>query len=50
MIAKRITSRAAKPRVARLVKYMVAAEGKLDPRSWTRTADYMLQSKTTTKG
>ncbi len=50
MIAKRITSKAAKPRVARLVKYMVAAEGQLDPRSWTRTADYMLHSKTTTKG
>jgi hypothetical protein len=46
MIAKRITSKAAKPRAARLVKYMVDAEGKLDPRSWTRTADYMLASKT----
>ncbi len=50
MIAKRITSKAAKPRMARLVKYMVAAEGKLDPRSWTRTADYMLASAISTRG
>lgn len=50
MIAKRITSKAVKPRAARLVKYMVAAEGKLDPRSWTRTADYVLCSGTSTRG
>lgn len=50
MIAKRITSRAAKPRMARLVKYVVAAEGGLDPRSWARTADYMLCSKTNNRG
>jgi len=50
MIAKRITSRAAKPRIARLVKYVVAAEGGLDPRSWARTADYMLCSKTNNRG
>ena len=50
MIAKRITSKAAKPRYARLAKYMVAAEGKLDPRSWTRTADYMLASAISTRG
>jgi hypothetical protein len=50
MIAKRITSKATKPRAARLVKYMVAAEGKLDPRSWTRTADYMLASAISTRG
>ena len=50
MIAKRIQSKAAKPRMARLVKYMVAAEGKLDPRSWTRTADYMLCSGTSSRG
>ena len=36
--------------MARLVKYMVAAEGKLDPRSWTRTADYMLCSGTSSRG
>lgn len=50
MIAKRITSSAEKPRMARLVKYMVAAEGQLDPRSWTRTADYMLASGISTRG
>jgi hypothetical protein len=50
MIAKRITSRAAKPRMARLVKYVVAAQGQLDPRSWTRTADYVLCSGISTRG
>jgi hypothetical protein len=50
MIAKRIASRAAKPRMARLVKYVVAAEGGLDPRSWARTADYLLCSKTNNRG
>ncbi len=50
MIAKRITSKAAKPRMARLVRYVVAAEGGLDPRSWQRTADYMLCSKTNNRG
>lgn len=50
MIAKRITTRAAKPRFARLSKYVVAAQGQLDPRSWTRTADYVLCSGISTKG
>lgn len=50
VIAKRITSKAAKPRMARLVKYIVDAEGKLDPRSWERTADYILCSKTNKYG
>jgi relaxase-like protein/DNA relaxase TraI-like protein/conjugative element/phage-associated large polyvalent protein len=50
MIAKRIQSRAAKPRMARLIKYMVAAQGSLDPRSWARTADYMLDSGTSSRG
>lgn len=50
MIAKRITSRAAKPRFARLSKYVVAAQGQLDPRSWTRTADYVLCSGVSTRG
>lgn len=50
MIAKRITSRAAKPRMARLVKYVVAAQGQIDPRSWTRTADYVLCSGISTRG
>lgn len=46
MIAKRITSKAATSRMARLVRYVVAAEGGIDPRSWSRTADYILASKT----
>jgi hypothetical protein len=50
MIAKRITSKAAKPRIARLVKYVVAAQGGIDPRSWSRTADYMLASGTSSRG
>src|SRR5687768_9164709 len=50
VIAKRITSKAAKPRMARLVKYVVAAQGGLDPRSWSRTADYMLDSGTSSRG
>lgn len=50
MIAKRITSKAAKPRMARLVRYVVAAEGGIDPRSWERTADYVLCSKTNNRG
>ncbi len=50
MIAKRIESKAANPRMARLVKYVVAAQGQLDPRSWSRTADYMLNSGTSSRG
>jgi hypothetical protein len=50
MIAKRITSKAAKPHIARLVKYVVAAQGGIDPRSWSRTADYMLASGTSSRG
>lgn len=51
MIVKRITTKAAKPRIARLVKYVVAAQGQgLDPRNWTRTADYMLDSGTSSRG
>ena len=50
MIAKRITSKAATSRIARLVRYVVAAEGGIDPRSWTRTADYMLASGTSSRG
>lgn len=50
MIAKRIDTKAATPRVARLVKYVVAAQGGLDPRSWTRTADYVLNSGTSSRG
>ena len=36
--------------MARLVKYVVAAQGGLDPRSWSRTADYMLDSGTSSRG
>jgi hypothetical protein len=50
MIAKRITSKAATSRIARLVRYVVAAEGGIDPRSWARTADYMLCSGTSNRG
>lgn len=50
MIAKRITSKATTSRVARLVRYVVAAEGSIDPRSWSRTADYMLASGTSNRG
>ncbi|MEO9231575.1 MAG: TraI/MobA(P) family conjugative relaxase [Devosia sp.] len=50
MIAKRITTKAASPRFARLSKYMVAAQGQLDPRSWTRTANYMLDSGISSRG
>ena len=50
MIAKRITSKAATSRVARLVRYVVAAQGGIDPRSWSRTADYMLASGISSRG
>jgi hypothetical protein len=50
MIAKRIDTKAATSRVARLVKYVVAAQGGIDPRSWTRTADYVLNSGTSSRG
>ncbi|HEU4854378.1 MAG TPA: TraI/MobA(P) family conjugative relaxase [Nitrosospira sp.] len=51
MIVKRITTKAAIPRIARLVKYVIAAQGQgLDPRNWTRTADYMLDSGTSNRG
>jgi hypothetical protein len=49
MIAKRITSKAATSRIARLVRYVVAAQGGIDPRSWSRTADYMLASGTSSR-
>jgi len=50
MIAKRIDTKAATSRVARLVKYVVAAQGGIDPRSWTRTADYVLNSGVSNRG
>ncbi|MDE8345413.1 MAG: relaxase/mobilization nuclease domain-containing protein [Acidocella sp.] len=48
MIAKRIARRAATSNAARLVRYMVAAEGEVDPQSWARTADYVLATRTAT--
>lgn len=51
MIAKRIPRTKGTSSASRLVKYMVAAKGGLDPESWKRTADYILDSQgTTTQG
>lgn len=47
MIAKRIPSRKATSSAARLVRYVVNAQGGLDPRSWSRTADYILDNAST---
>jgi len=45
MIAKRIESRkGGKSNIARLVRYIVNAQGRLDPRSWIRTIDNVLDS------
>lgn len=48
MIAKRIARRAATSSTARLVRYMVAAKGEINPQSWVRTADYILATRSTT--
>ncbi|OKP00830.1 TraI/MobA(P) family conjugative relaxase [Xenorhabdus eapokensis] len=48
MIAKRIPRNKGTSSPARLIRYMVAAQGGLDPKSWRRTADYILDTKTTT--
>jgi len=51
MIAKRVPRRGGTSSPARLVRYMVAAQGGIEPESWKRTADYILDSKgTTTQG
>jgi len=50
VIAKRVPRTKGKSSPARLVRYMVAAEGGLDPKSWSRTADYILNSGTTHQG
>lgn len=51
MIAKRIPRNGATSSPARLVRYMVAAVGGIDPNSWARTADYILDTKDkTTQG
>jgi len=47
MIAKRIRKNGTSS-PSRLVRYMVAVQGGLDPCNWKRTADYILDSKSTT--
>lgn len=48
MIAKRIPRRAGTSSTARLVRYMVAAQGGIEPDTWKRTADYILDNRNTT--
>ena len=48
MIAKRVPRNKATSSAARLAKYMVAAKGSIDPQSWARTADYVLDTGTKT--
>lgn len=51
MIAKRVERTGATSSAARLVRYMVAAVGSIDPNTWARTADYILDTKDkTTQG
>lgn len=51
MIAKRIPRSKGTSSAARLVRYMVAARGGLEPESWKRTADYILDTdNATTQG
>lgn len=51
MIAKRVPRDKGTSSPARLVRYMVAAVGDIDPNTWARTADYILDTKeSTTKG
>lgn len=51
MIAHRINRERKASSPARLIKYMVAAKGGIDPTSWERTADYILDSANgTTEG
>lgn len=49
MIAKRISREKGTSSPARLVRYMVAAQGGLNPISWARTVDYLLVTKETTE-
>lgn len=44
MIAKRVPAPKGKSNIAKLTRYIVNAQGGLDPRSWERTADYILDS------
>lgn len=48
MIAKRVPRTKGTSSPARLVRYMVAAQGGIEPESWKRTADYILDTKATT--
>uniref|UniRef100_UPI000494843A TraI/MobA(P) family conjugative relaxase n=2 Tax=Enterobacteriaceae TaxID=543 RepID=UPI000494843A len=51
MIAHRVNRERKASSPARLIKYMVAAKGGIDPTSWERTADYILDSTNgTTEG
>ncbi|PXH96815.1 TraI/MobA(P) family conjugative relaxase [Klebsiella pneumoniae] len=51
MIAHRINRERKASSPARLIKYMVATKGGIDPTSWERTADYILDSANgTTEG
>lgn len=49
MIAKRIRRQGATSSITRLVRYMVAAQGGMDPSLWKRTPDYEIDSKATTQ-
>lgn len=48
MIAKRVPRDKGMSSPARLVRYMVAAAGDIDPNTWARTADYILDTKQNT--
>lgn len=48
MIAKRAPRDKGTSSPARLVRYMVAAVGDIDPNTWARTADYILDTKQNT--
>ncbi len=50
MIAKRVPARLHTSSVSRLVRYVVNAQGGLDPRSWERTADYILDQNAEKNG
>lgn len=45
MIAKRVPNRRHTSSVAKLIRYVVDARGQEDPMTWTRTADYILDTR-----